>query len=196
MRSARHFLRFLTDCNKGVALIEFAVALPVLLIMLVGMIELAYFTLVNQKLDKLASSMADFATQGSSISVSNINSFGQAVPHIMRPYGFSGTVVFSSVANFASPTAPCATANVSCITWQRAILGASSSRVGTIAGQATLPGGYTVLSGQNIIVSEVFYDYTPLLSTSSNFIAAFTAQTLYKAAISKPRQGSLTTLAP
>jgi Flp pilus assembly protein TadG len=196
MRLMRHLYHFLKSCNTGVALIEFAIALPVLLIMLVGMSELAYFTLVNQKLDKLASAMADFATQGTTISVGNINSFGQAVPHIMRPYTFSGTVVFSSVANFASPTPPCATANVSCITWQRAILGTSTSRIGTTPGQATLPGGYTVISGQNIIVSEVFYDYTPLLSTSSNFISAFTAQTLYKLAISKPRQGSLTTLLP
>lgn len=196
MRALRHFQRFLTSCNTGVALIEFAISLPLLLILVIGLIEMTYFTLVNQKLDKLASSMADFATQGQTISVANINAFGLAVPQIMKPFSFNGTVVFSSVANFTTPTAPCLITNVSCISWQRAILGSDASRIGGTGGIATIPGGYTVLSAQNIIVAEIIHSYTPLLSISGNFISAFTAQTLYKTAISKPRQGTLTTLLP
>jgi len=189
----RHFLH---ACESGVALIEFALVLPILILMLVGMLELTYYSLINQKLDKIANSMADFVTQGSTVSVTDLNTFGQAVPQIMRPYTFTGTIVFSSVANFAVPTAPCLITNTSCISWQRAILGGSSSQIGSVGGGATLPAGYTVSSGQNVIVAEAYLQYTPILSASSNFIAAFTPQTLYKIAIYKPRQGTLTVLAP
>jgi hypothetical protein len=197
MRTIRQrLMHFLRASETGVALIEFAVTLPVLLVMLVGMIELTYVTLVNQKLDKVAGSMSDFATQGRTISVSDINAFALAVPQIMRPFTFSGTVVFSSVANFRNPSPPCLTTNVPCIAWQRAILGGDGSRIGGAGGIATLPDNYPVLTGQNVIVAEVFHNYTPLLGTSASFIAAFSAQQFYKVAISKPRQGTLTTLLP
>ena len=197
MRNIRQrLINFLRASDTGVALIEFAVTLPVLMIMLVGMIELTYYTLVNQKLDKVASSMSDFATQGTSISVGNLNTFALAVPQIMRPFNFNGSVVFSSVANFRNPSPPCLTINVSCISWQRSVISSGTSRIGNVGGVATLPGNYTILSGQNIIVAEVFYNYTPLLSTSSNFIAAFSNQQIYKISFHKARQGTLTTLLP
>jgi len=201
MRMTRHLKHFMQSCNTGVALIEFAFVLPLLLIMLIGMIELTNYTIINQKLDKVATSMANFVTQGTTVGVSELNFYAEVVPQIMSPYTFSGTVVFSSVANgippncppnaICSPPPPC-----SCISWQHSILGADPSQIGSPGGVATLPSGYTVLSGQNIIVAEAYQHYAPLLSISGNFVPAFTPQTLYKIAIFKPRQGSLNTLGP
>jgi hypothetical protein len=37
-------------------------------------------------------------------------------------------------------------------------------------------------------------NYRPLVTATSNFIPAFRPQTLYKASVTKPRQGTLTTL--
>lgn len=187
--------RFLHTCESGVALVEFAFVLPLLILMLVGMLEITYYALVNQKLDKVANSMADFVTQGTTVSVGDLNTFGQAVPQIMRPFSFSGTVVFSSVANFTSRNGPCRR-NRSCVRWQQAILGTDASRIGNVGAIANLPSGYTVLSGQNVIVAEAYLQYSPLLTASSNFIPAFVPQTLYKIAVFKPRQGTLTTLNP
>ena len=82
----------------GVALVEFSVILPFLLVLLVGMLELANYTLRHQKIDKVANSMADFVTQGRSVSTTDLNNFGIAVPQIMRPLSFSGTVIFSSAS--------------------------------------------------------------------------------------------------
>jgi len=189
--------RFLKTCNSGVALLEFAIALPIMLTMLIGMIEATRFTIINQKLDKVANAMADFVTQSITIGVGNLDAFAQAVAPIMQPFAFSGTIVFTSVASFAGPTPPCAVANTPCITWQHKELGNSASQVGTnVGGSAVIPNGYTMSAGGNIIIAEAFMTYTPLLNATSTLISAFNAQTLYKVAVYKPRQGSLTTLGP
>ncbi|NBO18659.1 MAG: pilus assembly protein [Proteobacteria bacterium] len=184
--------------QEGVALIEFAIALPVLVILLIGMAETAYYTLHQQKLDKLASAMADFVTQGKTVSVGDLNAFGLTVPQIMRPFNFSGTVIFSSASRINRTTGPAACRNRNpCIDWQYRILGSDSSRIGAPGTAPVLPGGYTLQSNQGVIVAEIFLRYTPLLAISSNFVPTYTAQTMYKAAVYKPRQqGQLTTLLP
>ena len=189
MRTMKTFL----SNRSGVALIEFAIVLPVLLLMLVGMVEATRFAIINQKLDKVANSMSDFVTQGYTIGTSNLNSFAQAVTPIMSPFSFTGTVIFSSVVNYSIATPPCA-ANIPCISWQYKVLGGDASRLGNVGSAAATIGGYNVISGQNIIVTEVFMQYTPLLSATSNLMKAFNAQTLYKVAVYKPRQGTMTTL--
>lgn len=178
--------------NDGVALIEFSIVLPFLLILFLGMIELSNYTLQNQKLDKVASSMADFVTQSQTISTSDLQAFGLAVPQIMKPYNFKGTVIFTSASN--SPEAAGSCKERTCINWQYRILGNDASRLGNAISNIALPGNYTILPNQNIIIAEAFLHYEPILAISSNFIRAFKAQTLYKVAIFKPRQGSLTTL--
>ena len=183
--------------NAGVAMIEFAIVLPLLLIMLIGLIELTNYILLNQKLDKLASSMADFTTQGTTVSPATLNGFGLAVPQIMKPYTFHGTVIFSSVANVTGLTLPvpvCPVVRVPCISWQYKILGGDASHIGTARGPATLPNSYPVQPNQNVIVAEAFLQYTPILSSSSNFLPFFRPQTLYKVSVFKPRQGLLTVL--
>ena len=181
--------------NDGVALVEFAVVLPFLLILFIGMLELANYTLQHQKIDKVANSMADFTSQSSTISTSDLDTFGLAVPQIMRPLSFNGTVIFTSISRNStnsSINAAC-TASVACINWQYRILGTDTTHLGT-SGVPTLPNNYTVISGQNIIVAEAFLHYSPLLSMSGNIIPAFSPETIYKVAVFKPRQGSLLTL--
>lgn len=189
-------LRFIKN-NEGVALIEFAIALPMLLILFIGMVELGNFIIQHQKVDKVASSMADFVAQGSTVSITNLNDFGLAVPQIMRPFGFTGTVIFSSASRRPSNSGvPGCNISAPCIDWQHRILGSDTSNIGSTGTIPILPGNYPVINNQNIIIAEVFLHYTPILSVSSNIIPAFTATTIYKSAIYKPRQGTLTTLSP
>ncbi len=59
-----------------------------------------------------------------------------------------------------------------------------------------MPGNYTVSPGQNVIVAEIFYHYTPLLDITGTLFWHMNPQTIYKTALFKPRQGPLTTLNP
>jgi hypothetical protein len=188
--------RRLLRSQSGVALIEFAFVLPLLILILLGTIELARYAIIHQKLDKTANAMADFVTQRTTVSVPVLDGFADAVPQIMEPYAFTGSLIFTSVAFFSSPLPPCTGANVSCITWQHTAMGGASSQIGSPGGNATLPGGYEVLQGQNAIAAELFYNYTPILAATSVFIPALADHQIYKVAVYKPRQGTLTTLTP
>lgn len=186
----------LITCQRANALIEFALVLPLLLAFLLGMIEMGRYTIIQQKLDKVTFAMADFVTQSTTVRESDLNGFVLAVPEIMKPFNFSGSVIFSSVTVPSAAIAGCPVINITCIAWQRRPLGGDTSRIGAQGGGATLPGGYAIIAGQDVIVAEVFYDYTPLIVSAGNFIPAFGPHQLYKAAVYKPRQGMLTQIAP
>lgn len=189
----------LKNDHTGVALIEFALTFPLLLLLLLGISELANYTLHHQKLDKLSSAMADFVAQGSSVSTSDLSSFAVAVPQIMRPYSFDGTVIFTSASRIrrtgGGVPAQCRNRRP-CVDWQYRILGTDSSQIGAPNTTPSFPGGYTLQTNQNVIVAEAYLNYRPLLSISANFVPAFTPQKLYKVTLTKPRQGTLTTLQP
>jgi hypothetical protein len=184
----------LKQCNSGVSLIEFAIVLPVLLVMLLGMIEAARFNVFQQKLDKVANSMSDFVSRSATIKISDMEAFTQALDPIMTPYRFSGTVIFSSVAKNYDENGPCASKiKGSCVVWQYRPIGNDNSQVGDVGRPANIP-KYEVLAGQNIITTEVTYQYAPLTTVSGEILFAFKAQRIYKLSIYKPRQGDLTTL--
>jgi hypothetical protein len=89
-----------------------------------------------------------------------------------------------------------------CVNWQH-IVGGDASRVGQVGARATPPGNYQGTAGQDIIVVEVYYSYTPLMKLANGVLsvlsgASGTADTvvLYKTALYKPRQGTLTTITP
>lgn len=183
----------LLRCHTGVAVIEFAFLLPIFIVLLIGTVELARFALVNQKLDKTATTMADFLTQRSVARFSEMDGFANSAVQIVRPFTFdNGSVIFSAVTFRDTGTPPCAGINVSCISWQYRPTGTGNSRLGAIGGNAAFPGGYSVLPGQLAIVAEVTMDYSPMLSITGTIVPALSPQTIYKIAIFKPRQtGSL-----
>ena len=84
-------------------------------------------------------------------------------------------------------------ANPPKVDWQRAGGGTISvgSAVGVAGGTATLPAELTVRPGEEVIVAEVYYNFTPWLAPD----VAPAAQ-LYHRAFFRPRQGPLTTLQP
>ncbi|MEQ8934296.1 MAG: hypothetical protein RIE56_00700, partial [Amphiplicatus sp.] len=86
------------------------------------------------------------------------------------------------VAGGAAPT----------INWQRSYgAGPGSSAVGSQGGTASVPGGVTLGDGDNVIVSEVFYDYQPLLMEN-----VMNPSNLYNYAVYRPRFSTLTAITP
>ncbi len=190
---SRH--RFSRD-NAGVALLEFAFMLPILLIVFVGTTEFARLAIIHIKLDKAATAMADFLTQSEKVCRRDLDAFATAIPQIVKPFGFTGTVIFSSIEfATASPPPPCTGTTGACITWQYKPLGGDVSKIGDSGKDALLPGGYSVSPGHNLIVAEVYMDYSPMLGAAAGrIITAIQAQKLYKVAVYKPRQFTLTDL--
>jgi hypothetical protein len=182
-------------CTAGVALIEFALVLPLLILLFVGATEVTRFAILHQKLDKAASAMADYVTQGKEVASPDLDVFSQALQQIVNPFSFNGTVIFTSVllnADVANP--PCPASPAPCIMWQGKRLGSDASLIGAAGGAASLPAGFTMQNGQNIIVTEIFYHFDPILPLTGTLIPALGSQTVYKSAIYKPRINALPTL--
>jgi Flp pilus assembly protein TadG len=124
------FDRFAAD-ERGVAAVEFAAVLPVVLILLLGCFEVPRFVLTYQKLARTAHSVADLVSQADEpMTLPQLQDVFVAAKMIMAPYDIigAGKVFVSSINN------PSGTVS---ITWQKSndsTLTSLKSRIGTVGG--------------------------------------------------------------
>lgn len=174
---------FLND-ERGVAATEFALALPALLILVLGIYEVTQYILLNQKIDRVAYTVSDVVTQQTNVTQAQLNDIMAAAAEIMNPHDFinDGVVIVSSVQDDPDdgPT----------VKWQSKGGGLldRDSLVGLVNGPAVLPDGFTLNEADNVIIAEVFYEYLPSFTEEY-----FASRENYKYAIFKPRFGALTT---
>jgi hypothetical protein len=171
--------------ERGIAAVEFALVMPILFTLLLGGTEMARFILVHIKTEKMAYSVADVISQFESVTSGDVTMIFDATSELMSPYdsfGTNGRVILTSVRKEADEE------NQE-VHWQCFDGGSMSatSHVGTVNAEATLPGGLQLEDGDNVIVSEVFYTYTPII----NFMNIQGTQ-IYKTAMFRPRLGALT----
>lgn len=176
----KHFFRN----RDGIVATEFALMVPILLLLLLGGFEMTRFMLVHQKAEKVSYTVADVVTQNTSITNAQLAQIITAAAQIMQPYTFgsNGVVIISSVYQSG-------TVNPPTVNWQYTGGGtlSRSSQVGSVGGNATLPGGLTLNDKDNIIIAEVYYVYTPVFSGG-----VVGTQDIYKSTVFKPRLGALT----
>ncbi len=166
-------IKTLQDCKKlgggvrrfihgrdGVAIVDFALVVPVLVFLLLGSMEVGRYVLLNQKLSRVAISTSDLMSQAKHAVVADVNQIFAAAEYTMSPFelGDDGLVFITSVSTDDSdPVEPE-------IAWQMSGggTGTFTSQVGTVEGTpATLPGTFEMEENQNIIIAEVFYTYEP-----------------------------------
>lgn len=156
-------------CERGTALIEFAVALPVLLTFVVGGMELTNYVLVQMKINRIASMTADNASRlRTPMTESYVNQLFTGVDKAGGDINFKthGRVILSSVQNNSA-------GNGQWIRWQRCFGNLPvNSKYGTQGkGQSnnSLPtvNGLQAQSGSALMYAEVYYDYQPIITNSS-----------------------------
>lgn len=173
--------------TSGVALIEFALSLPVILSMGLGGLELANYAIATERVSQIAMTAADNAARvRSSIDEQDVNEVMAGAKFVGSKINFAqnGRIILSSLEENAGKTGQW-------IRWQRCAgaKSATSSFGVQDAGKndSSLPGmGPTgkkiaAVSGTAVIFVEVFYDYQPIVpmpslgygSRTMNFTAAF-----------------------
>jgi hypothetical protein len=171
--------------RRGIAAVEFALTLPIWITLLLGTADGTYCLLVNERVDRIAYSVADIVTQYQIITIANLQDILLAASQLMSPipFGSNGTVIVSSVFQ-PSTGAPV-------IEWQYSGGGtlSKSSLIGTTGGAANLPNGLTLNSNDNVIVAEVFYKFSPLFIKAGIFNSGY----VYRVAVYKPRLSPLVT---
>jgi hypothetical protein len=166
----------------GATALEFALASPILIMLMLASVELGRFVILNQKLDRVAVSMADLVARAETISESELDDIFIAAAQVAQPFPIAdlGRAIVSSVVNPDGDGAE--------IAWQRTGIGTLSepSKLGSEGGSATLPSDFDVREGETAIVSEIFFEFEPFLSE-----LIVPPQTVYKRAYHRPRLGTL-----
>ena len=144
--------------DRGSSMLEFAFAMPLLLLVLLGGIELGRYALLHQKLDRTAMTVADLVSRVTSVSPTELTTVFNATDLVMAPFtmGDRGAVVVSSVYDDSGTPR---------VRWQRTGAGTLSvtSQVGVQGGTATLSDPLLVDDDAGIVVGETYYQYNPWL---------------------------------
>ncbi len=151
MKAALRLARFKND-ESGVALVEFACVMPVLLLMYLGGYQLTDALSCNRKVTITARAIADLTTQNATVTTSTVNTFLSAATQILAPYKASNAVV--RVTEFQTD----ANGNTT-VAWSKDNQGGGL----TAGSQYTLPANIKV-NKSCIILSEVTYAYRPAVS--------------------------------
>jgi len=182
-------LRCLWRAQEGIAALEFALSASVLMLLALSGIEVTRFLIIEQKVDEVAATMADLVAQSTTLTKASLSQMMTAAGQIIQPeandFAAQGTVIITSVYQNGTGTAPT-------VQWNYSGGGTLSrtSKIGTVGGNATLPGGLVLNDKDNVIVAEVYYHYTPILSVSAGLLSP---QDIYRTTVYKPRLGALTT---
>lgn len=162
--------------DRGGVMIEFGFAMPVLVLLMLGGVEIGRYVLLHQKLDRTAMTVSDLIARVQTVTVAEVDTVFTAANLVMEPFTFAsqGTVVISSVkVDGGSPK----------VIWQRAGAGTLSitSTIGTQGGNATISDNDLVTVNESIIIGETYYQYTPW------FIDLIPTTTLRHVAVFRPR---------
>lgn len=170
--------------RAGSALVELGAVLPALVLLAMGGTEVARYALLNQKLDRVASTMGDLVAQSETLTAAQVDMLFAATAPVAWPFDMAqgGTVILSSVS---------LQGGVARLNWQRRGGGTltAASRIGVAGGVATLPAGMVLRTGDTLIIAEVWFDFAPVL-----YPQVAPAARLYHSAFFRPRLGSLNAL--
>lgn len=181
LRSIRKFF----GAQQGMATAEFALVLPMLLLMFYGAVEVTRYILVVQKVEKLTHTIADVTSQSRTLTTASLDQLTTASADIMRPFavGANTRILVSSLYRNATD----ANARVN---WRYSGGGSmtATSAIGALGTTPVMPGpGFTFNARENVICAEVFYRLSPLVSNEF-----FGSVVIYRAAFYKPRLAALT----
>ncbi len=171
--------------EKGAVAIEFALSLPIWVILLLGSSDIAYMMLISQRVDRVAYTVTDIVTQSETVTTTDLNSIVGAAGELMRPFTFGakGVVIISSLYKPSGgyPT----------ITWQHNGGGSlvRTSKIGTAGSTPVMPNGFVLNDNENVIVTEVYYTFDPMFVNAG----VLSKSDIYRTAIYKPRLSPLIT---
>jgi Flp pilus assembly protein TadG len=163
--------RFYKNCD-GVASIEVALVMPVLLALLLGMMDIGNALLINKKTSTGAQIAADLLTRHISVTDADISDAYVAAQMAIAPYDRTKFGMDTVSIQFQGST------NTPVIMWRQTSNMTANSDVTTIAS------GLGV-SGEGVLIVTTQYIYTP--SYTHSFVDA---KTMREVAVTRPRRGS------
>jgi len=168
--------------RNGLAATEFAMIVPMMLVMFFGTIEFSSAVAIDRKITIMARTVADLTSQGASVNDTDLTNFFAASLAIMTPYDKTPTNATVSEL-YVDP----ASGDVR-VQWSKGSAPRSVGSVVTAIVPASLisrdPNTNAILPNQYLIFSEVNYLYVPTIG----YVMVKTGVTMSDVAYTRPRQ--------
>jgi len=172
LRIRRSAAGMLAD-RSGIAATEFAIIVPIMLVMFFGTVEFSSGVAVDRKVTLMARTLSDLTSQSTTVTDSDLTNFFAASSGIMTPYPSAPTQ--STITElYVDPTTLAAR-----VQWSK---GAAARAVGSTV---TIPTALKV-GGTYLIFSEVSYRYVPAVG----YVMAPAGVNMSDVAYTRPRQSS------
>jgi Flp pilus assembly protein TadG len=157
--------------RRGLAATEFAIIVPIMLVMFFGTVEFSSGVAVDRKVTLMARTLSDLTSQSISVTDTDFSNFFAASKGIMTPY--SSTPTQSTITElFVDPATL-----VARVQWSK---GSAPRVAGT---PVTIPTELKV-ANTYLLFAEVSYNYRPTIG----YVMAPTGVTLSDVSYTRPRQ--------
>jgi Flp pilus assembly protein TadG len=164
MRSALHTVRTavarLWNGERGVAAVEFALILPVMLLVYLGTLEASTLITMDRKVQSVAGAVGDLVARADeTISASQLQDYFRAASGIMTPYSPTDVLQVVTAVDVAAD-------GTTSVVWTRQYLNGvySGTTPHTVGDTFPLPAEMIAISlGRMVIAAEASHSYTPLL---------------------------------
>jgi Flp pilus assembly protein TadG len=143
--------RFTQD-ERGVSAVEFALLLPLMMTLYLGAVEISQGISADRKVTLTTRTVADLASQVSSINNASMTGILNATSAVMAPFPITNLkVVVSAVGIDATGKAT--------VTWSDTLNGKALTPGTTV----TLPSDALKIPNSTLVWSQVEYNYTPVI---------------------------------
>lgn len=160
------------DCRKGIAAVEFAFVVPIMLCMFIGVVELSQAITVDRRVSHVTASTADLVARQRTIDNATLASYMEIVDDLMSPYSSANLkLTVASVYNTtAAPAQPV-------VCWAYPHNGGANAAVVANANYTGLPANLLdAAGGTSVIVVEASYLYRPVIFFRSTQTVVLGAQ--------------------
>jgi len=187
---ARRSIPDLIGDRSAVAAIEFALIVPIMLVMFFGTVEMSSGVAVDRKVTLVARTLSDLTSQSTSVADTDMTNFFTASGAILTPY--SPTPTHAKLSElYVDPSTLQAR-----VQWSKSATLDSSGNVTLAAGRAVssivaIPSQLAV-AGTYLIFSEVGYLYTPTVG----YVMGHAGVNLSDVAYTRPRQSTCVFYSP
>lgn len=157
--------------KSGVAAVEFAFIVPIMLCMFIGVVELSQAITVDRRVSNIASSTADLVARQRNVTNAILNDYMLIVDNLMSPY--SDTNLKMTIASVYNTTAAPTTHKV-CWVYHRNNDSSKAADASISAGADYTGLPATLLDaagGTSVIMVKASYLYQPVLFFSSSSIS-------------------------
>jgi Flp pilus assembly protein TadG len=183
VRRLAETVRRFRHARDGVSAVEFALILPIMLLLYAGSVELSEALAVDRKANRVASTISDLVAQKSNVSSTDMTNIFNASSAIMEPYPTATLLKMQLIVVDI-------TSSAQTVNWSQA-RNASTYAKG-VASPITVPSSIAV-TGTQVVIAKVTYTFTSPFSSFMKTVTGRDSYVLEHVFMMRPRLGTTIT---